>query len=210
MPEGTEQTICCLPEGTAQHGCRNNKYTFTLTELRELVISAQQGNSQAIDQLCTAFKPLIYSIAYRYEIRQGLGEDAVNAAWVILLEVIMSYHDHDYCHLPGLLQYHVYYELLHSFTRTKSVKESVFLDDDEDENCFQLADEKNDIDQMVNNQLLANAMKDLTDAQRNIIRDVFLKDQSMQSCSEKYGITKQTCFVHKERALKKLKQALIA
>ena len=75
---------------------------------------------------------------------------------------------------------------------------------------FSLADEKNDIDQMVNNQLLANAMKQLTDAQRNIIQDVFLKDQSMQSCSKKYGITKQTCFVHKERALEKLKQALTA
>lgn len=210
LPDSTEQTICCLPEGTAQHACRNKKYTFTLTEIRELVTSAQHGKSQAIEQLCTAFKPLIYSIAYRYEIRQGLGEDAVNAAWVILLEVIMSYHDNDYCHLPGLLQYHVYYELLHSFTRNKSVKESVFLDDDEDDNCFQIADEKNDIDQMVNNQLLANAMKNLTDAQRNIIRDVFLNDQTMQSCSEKYGITKQTCFVHKERALEKLKQALTA
>lgn len=99
---------------------------------------------------------------------------------------------------------------MQKITRSKSVKESVFLDDEEDDNCFQLADEKNDIDQMVNNQLLANAMKQLTDAQRNIIQDVFLNDQSMQSCSKKYGITKQTCFVHKERALEKLKQALTA
>ena len=93
---------------------------------------------------------------------------------------------------------------------TNPSRKVFFLDDDEDDNCFQIADEKNDIDQMVNNQLLANAMKQLTDAQRNIIRDVFLKDQSMQSCSKKYGITKQTCFVHKERALEKLKQALTA
>lgn len=95
---------------------------------------------------------------------------------------------------------------MQKITRSKSVKESVFLDDEEDDNCFQLADEKNDIDQMV----MANAMKQLTDAQRNIIQDFFLNDQSMQSCSKKYGITKQTCFVHKERALEKLKQALTA
>ena len=199
-----------MPEGTESQNCTEEKTTFTLTEFKELVLSAQKWDRKAIDTLCNAFKPLIYSIAYRYEIRQGLGEDAVNAAWVIFLEVIMSYHDNNYCHLPGLLQYHVYYELLHSFTRTKSVKESVFLDDDEDDNCFQLADEKNDIDQMVNNQLLANAMKDLTDTQKNVIKEVFFEDKTMQSCGDKYGISRQACFIHKERALKKLKQALTA
>ena len=210
LPDGTEQTICCLPEGTAQHACRNKKYTFTLTELRELVTSAQHGNRQAIEQLCTSFKPLIYKEAYRCGIRGALGEDSVNTAWLIFLEQIKKYDGHDYGHLPGLLQYHIHFGLMQKITRSKSVKESVFLDDEEDDNCFQLADEKNDIDQMVNNQLLANAMKQLSDAQRNIIQDVFLKDQSMQSCSKKYGITKQTCFVHKERALEKLKQALTA
>ena len=210
MPEGTEQTICCLPEGTAQDTCRNTKYAFTLTEFRELVISAQQGNSQAIDVLCTSFKPLIYKEAYRYEIREALGEDSVNTAWLIFLELIKKYDGHDYGHLPGLLQYHVHYGLLHKATRGKSVRDCYYLDAEDEGEETQIADEKNDIDQMVDNQLLANAMKDLTDAQKNIIRDVFLKDQSMQSCSEKYGITKQTCFVHKERALKKLKQALIA
>ena len=210
MPEGTEQTICCLPEGTAQDTCRNAKYTFTLTELRELVISAQQGNSQAIDVLCTSFKPLIYKEAYRYEIREALGEDSVNTAWLIFLELIKSYKDRDFGHLPGLLQYHVHYGLLHKATRGKSVKDCYYLDAEDEGEETQIADEKNDIDQMVDNQLLANAMKDLTDAQKNIIRDVFLKDQSMQSCSKKYGITKQTCFVHKERALEKLKQALTA
>jgi hypothetical protein len=85
LPDGTEQTICCLPEGTAQHACRNKKYTFTLTELRELVTSAQHGNRQAIEQLCTSFKPLIYKEAYRCGIRGALGEDSVNTAWLIFI-----------------------------------------------------------------------------------------------------------------------------
>lgn len=73
---------------------------------------------------------------------------------------------------------------------------------------MQIADEKNDIDQLVHNQLLSEAMKKLTDAQRNIIKTVFFEDKTMQSYCKKYGITKQSGYVHKERALKKNKTNL--
>ena len=60
LPDGTEQTICCVPEGSEQTDCQNGKYTFTLTDFKELVISAQNGDREVINVLCTAFKPLIY------------------------------------------------------------------------------------------------------------------------------------------------------
>ena len=81
--ENTEQVICCVPEGTEQQECTEEKTTFTLTEFKELVHSAQKGDREAINVLCTAFKPLIYKEAYRYEVREALGEDAVNTAWLI-------------------------------------------------------------------------------------------------------------------------------
>ena len=74
--ENTEQLICCVPEGTEPQDCTEEKTTFTLTEFKELVHSAQKGDREAINVLCTAFKPLIYKEAYRYEVREALGEDA--------------------------------------------------------------------------------------------------------------------------------------
>lgn len=208
--ENTEQVICCVPEGTEPQDCTEEKTTFTLTEFKELVRSAQKGDREAINVLCTAFKPLIYKEAYRYEVREALGEDAVNTAWLIFLEQIKKYDGRDFGHLPGLLQYHVHYGLLHKFTRGKSVKDCYYLDAEEEGEELQIADEKNDIDQLVHNQLLSEAMKKLTDAQRNIIKTVFFEDKTMQSYCKKYGITKQSGYVHKERALKKIKQILVS
>lgn len=198
-----------MPEGTEPQDCTEEKTTFTLTEFKELVHSAQKGDREAINTLCNAFKPLIYKEAYRYEVREALGEDAINTAWLIFLEQIKKYKDRDFGHLPGLLQYHVHYGLLHKFTRGKSVKDCYYLDAEEEGEETQIADKKNDIDELMHNQLLSEAMKKLTNAQRNIIKDVFFEDKSMQSCGEKYGISRQACFIHKERALKKLKHALV-
>lgn len=69
-----------MPEGTEPQDCTEEKTTFTLTEFKELVHSAQKGDREAINTLCNAFKPLIYKEAYRYEVRKALGEDAVNTA----------------------------------------------------------------------------------------------------------------------------------
>ncbi len=130
--ENSEQIICCVPEGTEPQDCTEEKTTFTLTEFKELVHSAQKGDREAINTLCNAFKPLIYKEAYRYEVREALGEDAVNTAWLIFLEQIKKYNGRDFGHLPGLLQYHVHYGLLHKFTRRKSVKDYYYLDAEEE------------------------------------------------------------------------------
>lgn len=205
MPDGTEQTICCLPEDTAQDTCRNNKYTFTLTELRELVTSAQQGNSQAIDVLCTSFKPLIYKEAYRYEIREALGEDSVNTAWLIFLELIKSYKDRDFGHLPGLLQYHVHYGLLHKATRGKSVRDCYYLDAEDEGEETQIADKKNDIDQLVHNQLLSETMQKLTQEQFTAVNELVLQDVDYKIFCRKHKCSVKTAYKHRANGLNKIK-----
>lgn len=206
MPEGTEQTICCLPEGTAQHACRNKKYTFTLTELRELVISAQQGNSQAIDVLCTSFKPLIYKEAYRYEIREALGEDSVNTAWLIFLELIKSYKDRNFGHLPGLLQYHVHYGLLHKATRGKSVRDCYYLDAEDEGEETQIADKEDVFDRTEVNQLFSAAK--LSKEQTNAVNELVLNDIDHRLFCKKYACSSKTAFKHRANGLKKLKALL--
>ena len=206
MPDGTEQTICCLPEGTAQDTCRYKKYTFTLTEFRELVISAQHGNSQSIDALCTAFKPLIYKEAYRYEVREALGEDAINTAWLIFLEQIKKYKDRDFGHLPGLLQYHVHYGLLHKFTRGKSVKDCYYLDAEEEGEETQIADKEDVFDRTEVNQLFSAAK--LSKEQTNAVNELVLNDIDHRLFCKKYACSSKTAFKHRANGLKKLKALL--
>ena len=206
--ENTEQVICCVPEGTEPQDCTEEKTTFTLTEFKELVHSAQKGDREAINVLCTAFKPLIYKEAYRYEVREALGEDAVNTAWLIFLEQIKKYDGRDFGHLPGLLQYHIHYGLLHKFTRVKSVKDCYYLDAEEEGEETQIAEKFDAIAQMEDNQAMQLAFKRLTDKQRNIINAMQEPDMTIKKYSEEHKISYKTAYLHLHRGLDNLKRMI--
>lgn len=206
--ENTEQVICCVPEGTEPQDCTEEKTTFTLTEFKELVHSAQNGDREAINTLCNAFKPLIYKEAYRYEVREALGEDSVNAAWLIFLEQIKKYEGRDFGHLPGLLQYHVHYGLLHKFTRGKSVKDCYYLDAEEEGDGIQIAEKFDAIAQMEDKQAMQFAFKRLTDKQRNIINAMQEPDMTIKKYSEEHKISYKTAYLHLHRGLNNLKRMI--
>ena len=204
--ENTEQVICCVPEGTEPQDCTEEKTTFTLTEFKELVHSAQKGDREAINTLCNAFKPLIYKEAYRYEVREALGEDAVNTAWLIFLEQIKKYDGRDFGHLPGLLQYHVHYGLLHKFTRGKSVKDCYYLDAEEEGEETQIADKNNVFEQTEVNQLFSAAR--LSKEQTDAVNELVLNELDHRLFCKKYACSSKTAFKHRANGLKKLKSLL--
>ena len=204
--KNTEQVICCVPEGTEPQDCTEEKTTFTLTEFKELVHSAQKGDREAINTLCNAFKPLIYKEAYRYEVREALGEDAVNTAWLIFLEKIKKYDGRDFGHLPGLLQYHIHYGLLHKFTRGKSVKDCYYLDAEEEGEETQIADKEDVFDRMEVNQLFSAAR--LSKEQTNAVNELVLNDLDHRVFCKKYACSSKTAFKHRANGLQKLKLLL--
>lgn len=197
-----------MPEGTEPQECTEEKTTFTLTEFKELVHSAQKGDREAINVLCTAFKPLIYKEAYRYEVREALGEDAVNTAWLIFLEQIKKYDGRDFGHLPGLLQYYIHYGLLHKFTRGKSVKDCYYLDAEEEGEETQIAEKFDAIAQTEDNQAMQLAFKRLTDKQRNIINAMQEPDMTIKKYSEEHKISYKTAYLHLHRGLDNLKRMI--
>ena len=204
--ETSEEIICCVPEDTEPQDCTEEKTTFTLTEFKELVHSAQKGNREAINVLCTAFKPLIYKEAYRYEVREALGEDAVNTAWLIFLEQIKKYDGRDFGHLPGLLQYHIHYGLLHKFTRGKSVKDCYYLDAEEEGDELQIADKNNVFEQTEVNQLFSAAR--LSKEQTDAVNELVLNELDHRLFCKKYACSSKTAFKHRANGLKKLKSLL--
>ena len=195
-----------MPEGTEPQDCTEEKTTFTLTEFKELVHSAQKGDREAINTLCNAFKPLIYKEAYRYEVREALGEDSVNAAWLIFLEQIKKYEGRDFGHLPGLLQYHVHYGLLHKFTRGKSVKDCYYLDAEEEGEETQIADKEDVFDRTEVNQLFSAAK--LSIEQTNAVNELVLNDIDHRVFCKKYACSSKTAFKHRANGLQKLKLLL--
>ena len=195
-----------MPEDTEPQDCTEEKTTFTLTEFKELVHSAQNGDREAINTLCNAFKPLIYKEAYRYEVREALGEDAVNTAWLIFLEQIKKYDGRDFGHLPGLLQYHVHYGLLHKFTRGKSVKDCYYLDAEEEGEETQIADKEDVFDRMEVNQLFSAAR--LSKEQTNAVNELVLNDLDHRVFCKKYACSSKTAFKHRANGLQKLKLLL--
>jgi len=203
--ENTEEVICCVPEGTEPQDCTEEKTTFTLTEFKELVHSAQKGDREAINVLCTAFKPLIYKEAYRYEVREALGEDTVNTAWLIFLEQIKKYDGRDFGHLPGLLQYHVHFGLLHKFTRGKSVKDCYYLDAEENEET-QIADKDNVFERTEVNQLFSAAK--LSKEQTDAVNELVLNELDHRLFCKKYACSSKTAFKHRANGLQKLKLLL--
>lgn len=195
-----------MPEGTEPQDCTEEKTTFTLTEFKELVHSAQNGDREAINTLCNAFKPLIYKEAYRYEVREALGEDAINTAWLIFLEQIKKYKDRDFGHLPGLLQYHVHYGLLHKFTRGKSVKDCYYLDAEEEGEEMQIADKDNVFERTEVNQLFSAAK--LSKEQTDAVNELVLNELDHRLFCKKYACSSKTAFKHRANGLKKLKSLL--
>lgn len=168
--------------------------------------SAQKGDREAINVLCTAFKPLIYKEAYRYEVREALGEDAVNTAWLIFLEQIKKYDGRDFGHLPGLLQYHIHYGLLHKFTRGKSVKDCYYLDAEEEGEETQIADKDNVFERTEVNQLFSAA--GLSKEQTDAVNELVLNELDHRLFCKKYACSSKTAFKHRANGLKKLKSLL--
>lgn len=188
---------------------QKHHYSFTLTQFKQLIAKAQAGNEAAITTLCKAFTPLIYKEAYRSSIRTSLGEDAVNSAWLIFLEFIRKYNGRDYRHLPGLIHYHLRYELLHKISRYSSIQKYDSIDlITNDGESLQIADTENVIEQFENRQQLLTALDCLTAKQKSTIIAVHFQGYSLQEYSKLQAVSYKTVYLHYQRALAKLKKIL--
>ena len=189
---------------------RKTEYrTFTPTELKSLVQRAQACDQQAIDRLCSAFTPLIYKEARRSYIAAALGDDAVNIAWEIFLEFIHAYKGNKYRLLPGLVQKHLYYELMHRVYRNKPEQAVLSLEATaDDEQQLQIADEKQLIAASEDKLLLEKLLAVLTDKQRLLIEAIFMHGLSLREYAQSQGISFTAAYKMQLKALARLQENL--
>lgn len=180
--------------------------------LKELVLNAQNGQQQAIDQLCAAFKPLIMQEAHYSYIAQALGEEAENTAWMLFLEFIMSYKGKNYLVLPGLIKVHLHYSLLHKvYPDEKNEVDAYLLLDQTDEEgrpLFDIASDELVDSHLIDHNMIHNLLKHLTAKQKEVIEATILGCQTLDEFSRKKGLSFTTVYLHQQRGLKKLRKVL--
>ena len=153
-----------LAKITNQPNKINNAERYTPKELKELILAAQAADEKAIESLCETFKPLILKESHYPSIFDILGEDAVNTAWVIFLQFIKKYNGNDFVHLPGLIQCHLRYELMHTACRQNYCSKETSL-----EKALEYLG-YSPLDAPTFNMALKQAMTRLTDKEQIVLR----------------------------------------
>lgn len=177
------------------------KFTHTPTQLKNLVEAAQKGSREAIDRLCHDFAPLIYKEARRTNVQGALGEDAVNTAWVIFLEFIQKYKGSNYRLLPGLVQKHVHYGLLHSITKNKHLNKETTLENE------LLTLSYSPIDEATGKLSLKQAVNQLSEKEKLVL--YYKEKLPPKAIAAKLGCTERSVYRHYAKAVTKINKQLV-
>ena len=169
------------------------------------MLTKAQGNDQkAIDELCERFKPLVYKEAYRSNIFNALGEDAVNVAWTIFLSFTRRYNGADYLNLPGLIQCHLRYELLHAVKAEGEKWDNTIVSEELLEN--QTYDP---MDKVTTDLALQEVLKKLSPRQLDIIDQYYQHGKTNENIAKQMGCSIRHVKRQKAEALSSIKENFI-
>lgn len=175
---------------------------YSPSQLRELIAAAQKADKTAILTLCIAFTPLILKEAHYPRVIDALHEDAVNITWEIFLKFIYKYNGQDYRHLPGLLQCHLRYELLHRvMSQQHSAKESSLEDDT-------LSLEHSPMDNVASSLALKQEINKLSPKERLVIQCCYAEELTQEAAAQRLHCSVRSIRRYHKRALNKLRERL--
>ena len=167
------------------------------------MIEAQALNQQAIDKLCEQFKPLILKEARRESVFKSLGEDAISIAWTVFLGFIHRYNGTYYKHLPGLIQCHLRYELLHSVQKKGDTWDNEVIDFENSVSNDNVAYDP--LQNLLLNMSLSQELKKLTKRQLEILWRYYFAKESHEAIGKALNCAARTIGYQRVQALKKLK-----
>ena len=188
------------------------KHFESAAALKALVLAAQNGQQQSIDELCAAFRPLIMQEARYSYVKQALGEEAENTAWMLFLEFIMSYKGKNFLALPGLIKVHLHYSLLHKVYPDEKVEVDAYLwldqTDEEGRPLFDIASDELVDSQLTDDNMVKNMLKHLTAKQKEVIEATILGCKTLDEYSRIKGLSFTTVYLYQQRGLKRLRKVL--
>ena len=159
------------------------KHFESAAALKALVLAAQNGQQQSIDELCAAFRPLIMQEARK-----------------------------NFLALPGLIKVHLHYSLLHKVYPDEKVEVDAYLwldqTDEEGRPLFDIASDELVDSQLTDDNMVKNMLKHLTAKQKEVIEATILGCKTLDEYSRIKGLSFTTVYLHQQRGLKRLRKVL--
>ena len=91
---------------------RHKTFTTLANKTKSLITAAQNGNKQALEQLCLAFEPLFRSEMRREMFYNALGfEEGLSLARLKFIELVLTYNGADYEHFAGYIRCRIHFAL---------------------------------------------------------------------------------------------------
>ena len=159
---------------------------LTSEELRQLAEGARKGEEKAIEKLCEAFAPLVYREARAENIYNALGEDAVNTAWELFLELVQKEGVKITPSYPGFLKKSLHLGLLKKALRRSGQQQMEVADE---ALCLHTADKRRcEFEDAELRLVLHEALGKLTEKQRSVVWAAAVEEQSFSQVAEKKHI----------------------
>ena len=87
-------------------------FTTLANETKNLITAAQNGDKQALEQLCISFEPLFRSEMRRDMFYNALGfEEGLSLARLKFIELVLTYNGADYEHFAGYVRCRIHFAL---------------------------------------------------------------------------------------------------
>ena len=91
---------------------RHKTFTTLANKTKSLITAAQNGDKQALEQLCLAFEPLFHSEMRRDMFYNALGfEEGLSLARLKFIELVLTYNSTDYEHFAGYIRCRIHFAL---------------------------------------------------------------------------------------------------
>lgn len=155
-----------------------------------------------------AFRPLILRESKREAVYNALGEDAVSIGWEIFLRFIRRYNGADYANLPGLIRYHLHYELLHAVQRQGALWDSEELCSMDEGTAAASVAAEDAIGRFIFDNALARGMERLTEKQRMVLQHIYYEDGNVLQASKLLSCSHVNVIRHHNRACDNIKHFL--
>ena len=176
-------------------------------KLKALVSAAQNGSTQALEELCIMFEPLFRKEMKREIFYNALGfEEGLSLARLRFIEIIMSYNGADYVHFAGYVRCRIHFALYDEMKKAweRQNNEAALPADDGEANISALGEDVIEGEELAI--LLELALKKLTEKQRNTIKALYFEGYTGKELAAKQKITPAMVSKNHKQALKNLKQ----
>lgn len=183
---------------------RHKTFTTLANETKSLITAAQNGDKQALEQLCISFEPLFRSEMRRDMFYTALGfEEGLSLARLKFIELVLTYNGADYEHFAGYVRCRIHFAL---YDEVKKVwadeNKKAPLPDSEAEG----AEFSDDVIEREELSILLNlALNKLTAKQRQTIEALYINGYSGREAAELLNCSPAMVTKHHKQALKNLR-----